>query len=96
MVVDPRIVPVVVNTMQTGTRNSPRIESVLTNPSATALSNVQVVVLVYDAQENLIAASKTVMSSIPAQGQATAIFTWNSAFVGVPASINVVPIIPLP
>ena len=93
---DSLVIPTIVNTTQSGTRESPRIEAVLANPSITALANVQVIVLVRDVNKTVIAASKTVMPTIPAQGQATAIFTWNSAFSGISASIEVVPIVSLP
>lgn len=89
-------VPLVSNTSLGGTTSAPRIEAVLTNPIAAALSNVRVIVMVRDAQGEVIAASQTIVSVLPAQGKASAIFTWNSAFPGVAASIEVVPVIPLP
>ena len=96
LTVDSRVVPMVANTTQSGTSETPRIEAVLTNPSTSALSNVQVIVLVHDVRKTVIAASKTIVPTIPAQGQAVATFTWNNAFPSVPASIEVVPIVPLP
>jgi hypothetical protein len=96
MTADPRIVPGVSNTVQGGSMDAPRIDATLVNGSVSVLANVQVVVLVRDARSNVIAASGTVVPSIPAQGNATATFTWNTVFPGVPASIEVVPIIPLP
>jgi hypothetical protein len=91
-----RSVPLVSNTKQSGTISAPRIEAILTNPTVTPFGNVQTIVIVHDKNGDVIAASQTVVSSIPAQGEATATFTWNSAFLDVPASIEVVPIIPLP
>jgi len=88
--------PVVVNTMFGGATSSPRIDAVLTNGSVTAFSNVKVIVLVYDEHGEVIAASQTIVSNIPAQGQATATFTWNSAFPSTPAKIEAIPISPLP
>ena len=96
MATDTRVVPTVVNTTRGGTANTPRISAVFNNSSVVDLSNVQAIVLVYDARKNIIAASKTLIPIIPAQGEATGIFTWNGAFVGTPASIRVMPIIPLP
>ena len=93
---DTRIVPVVLNTTESGTASAPRIEATLANPSATALTNVQTIVLVYDTKKNIIAASQTVVPALPGQGQATATFTWNEPFSGIPALIEVMPIIPLP
>jgi hypothetical protein len=96
MTTDPRVIPSVSNVTQGGTPSAPRIEAILANGSATALENVQVVVLVRDTRNDVIAASKTLVPTIPAQGTATAIFTWNGAFSGTTASIEVAPIIPLP
>ncbi|HVB20110.1 MAG TPA: hypothetical protein VNF51_02405 [Candidatus Paceibacterota bacterium] len=96
MAADTRILPSVLNTVQSGSPNAPSVDATLGNGSSTTLTNVQVIVLVRDAQGSVIAASRTVVPSIPAQGQATAIFTWNNAFPNAPASIEVVPVIPLP
>lgn len=96
MTTDPRIIPMVLNTTSSGVTGAPRIEATLANPSATALSNVRALVLILNAQKSVIAASETVVPTIPAQGQATAIFTWNSAFESMPTLIQVLPIIPLP
>ncbi len=93
---DPRSMPFVSNTKQGGTIAAPRIDAILANPSVINMNNVSVVVLVRDARGEVIATSGTIVQSIPAQGQATATFTWNSEFTGLPASIEVVPIVALP
>ncbi|MDD2657875.1 MAG: hypothetical protein PHD04_04450 [Candidatus Pacebacteria bacterium] len=93
---DPRILPRVSSTKQGGTSSAPRIEATLVNSSTNMLSNVETIVLVRDEKGDVIAASRTIVSAIPAGGQSTATFTWNSAFPGIPASIEVVPVIPLP
>jgi hypothetical protein len=91
-----RDVPLVSNTKQSGSVSAPRIEAILTNSTAMPLENVQTIVMVQNKDGDVIAASETVVPLIPAQGQATATFTWNSAFKDTPATIEVVPIIPLP
>jgi hypothetical protein len=96
LTVDPRVVPTVLNATLIGTVSNPRVEAKLMNPSSAPLSNVQAIVLVSDANKNVIAASATVVPTISAQGESTATFTWNNAFVGTPVSAEVVPIIPLP
>lgn len=96
MTSDPRIMPGVANTIQSGSVDTPRIDAVLSNESISTLTNVQVAVLVRDANKDVIAASGTVVPVIYGQSTATATFTWNSAFSSTPASIEVVPIIPLP
>lgn len=96
MTADPRIVPTVSSVTQSGSTSAPRVEAVLANGSVTPLENVRVLVLVHDVRGDVIAASSTVVPAIPAQGTATAVFTWNNAFPGTPVLIEVAPIIPLP
>lgn len=91
-----RAVPLVSDPKQSGAPDAPRIEATLTNPSAAALTNVRVVVLVRNASADVIAASETIVPAIRAFGTALAVFTWNNAFSDTPASIEVVPIVPLP
>ena len=96
MTSDPRIIPGVSNTISDGTADAPRIEAILVNGTTATLTNVQVVVLVRNANKAVIAASQTIVPVIRPQSSASAICTWNSAFSDVPASIEVVPVIPLP
>lgn len=93
---DPRILPRVFNIRQVGTTALPRIEAIFANTGSSPLLNVPAVVLVRDAKGDVMAASSTVVPSIPAQGQAAATFTWNGPFPEVPASIEVVPTVRLP
>ena len=95
MTTDPRIVPGVSNTLQSGSVDAPRVEAILANGSTSTLTNVKVVVLVRDARKDVIAASQTIVPVIRPQSTASAIFTWNSAFSDMPASIEIVPVIPL-
>ncbi|MFA5942771.1 MAG: hypothetical protein WC798_03830 [Candidatus Paceibacterota bacterium] len=92
---DSRVLPVVSDTTRSGSLGAPRIDAVLMNPSARALSNVHVIVLVRNARKEVIAASETIVPSIPADGRATALFTWNRAFASLPTLIEVFPVIPL-
>lgn len=96
MPVDARIVPTVSNTKHGGTTSAPRIEAILSNQSITTLTNVKAIVLVRGDRGDVIAASSTIVPAIPAQGRATATFTWNGAFSSTPVSVEVAPIIPLP
>ena len=90
------IKPQVTNITLTGAAAAPRITAVLTNTSISALTNIEAVALVHNAQKDVIAASKTIIPTIPPQGQATATFTWNAQFSDVPTTIEVIPIMPLP
>ncbi len=93
---DSRIVPEVLSPILGGTTAFPRIEVALRNSSVTTLSNVRVVTIVHDDKGSVMAASSTIVPSIPGQGQSVAIFTWNEAFPRAPSLIEVIPIIPLP
>lgn len=95
MIGDRRVIPLVTSTRLGGTKNAPRVDATLANPSISALTNTKVIVLVHNDKDSVIAASQTIVSLIPGQGQASATFTWNSGFSGIPASIEVVPVIPL-
>jgi len=88
--------PVVVNTKLGGATSTPRVDATLANASVTALTDIRAVVLVHDEHGEVIAASQTIVPMIPAQGQATATFTWSTAFPSTPAKIEVTPVMPLP
>jgi hypothetical protein len=90
------VVPTVSNITRSGSVSNPRVEAIITNPSFTPITNMQVIIFVYNANKNVIAASRTVIPSLQGQGQAIAIFTWNNAFPGTPAVLEVMPIIQLP
>lgn len=91
-----RNLPLISNIVQGGTIDAPRIEAVLTNSTVTLFIDVRAIVMVRNKSGDVIAASQTVVPSIPAQGQAVATFTWDNAFPETPATIEVIPIIPLP
>lgn len=91
-----RVVPFISGTKQVGTPESPRIEATIGNSTAEVLRNVKVIVLVRDANREVIAASQTVVSVIRPQSTAVATFTWSAPFSGTPASIEVLPLTPLP
>ncbi len=93
---DPRIVPQVSNVTVVGSPTAPAIRSTLTNPSTTPLAQVLVIVTVHDGAGNVIAASQTVLPTIPSLGTATATFTWNAPFRGTAVTTEVLPVIPLP
>lgn len=92
---DSRIVPRVSNTILVGTTSAPRIDAVLTNDAVTVLYNIPVIVLVHGESGDVIAVSKTIVPTIPAQGDSAAVFTWNDAFPSAPTSIEVIPVVPI-
>jgi hypothetical protein len=91
------LIPEVGSPSLSGSVNNPRIQATLSNPSTEVpLTDVHVVATVFDASGNVITASATVIPSIPASGQATALFTWNAPFARPPARVDVIPLAPLP
>ncbi|HYD92939.1 MAG TPA: hypothetical protein VEB18_00550 [Candidatus Paceibacterota bacterium] len=75
---------------------SPRVTAILNNPSVHAYRNVKVVATVFDTSGNAMAASQTLVASLPAQGEAPLVFTWNTPFREAPARIDITPVYELP
>ncbi|MDB5236977.1 MAG: hypothetical protein JWL88_79 [Parcubacteria group bacterium] len=73
--------------------NAPRVTATLVNPIAKPLTDVHLVATVFDANGTAIAASSTVVPTVPSQGTAQAIFTWNVPFASVPARVEIVPVV---
>ena len=89
------IVPIPQNeNIEAGTTNAPKITAELMNPTAQALSNVTVVATVFNAANNAIAASQTVVQTLAPQSSSPIIFTWNEAFPGAPARVEILPASP--
>ncbi len=93
---DPRIVPQVSNVVVAATSTAPLITATLDNPSTDLLTQVLAIVLVHDERGNVIAASQTIVPTIPPLGSATATFAWNVPFQGTAITTEVIPVIPLP
>lgn len=70
---------------------APRVTATLTNPTAHDMYNVTVVATVFDASDNAIGASQTIVPILPGQGTAPLIFTWNQAFAGTPVRAEILP-----
>lgn len=70
----------------------PRVTATLSNPIAYAMQNVVVVATVFDASGNAVAASQTVVPTLPAQGTAPLVFTWNEPFSAPAARVELVPL----
>jgi hypothetical protein len=59
---------------------APRIEADLENSTVRDIKNVMVGVIMYDAEDNAIAVSKTLVDKVPGSGSAKAVFTWPEPF----------------
>jgi hypothetical protein len=79
------------NNIQIFNGATPKITATLTNPIAYPIYNETVVATVFDAQNNAIAASQTVIPILPAQGSAPIVFTWNQAFSAKPVRVEILP-----
>jgi hypothetical protein len=71
----------------------PRVRATVTNTGLESFSNVPVTAVVFDAQGNAMAASKTQISSLTPRQSASVVYTWNTAF---PSDVSRVDIIPVP
>ncbi|HRH55824.1 MAG TPA: hypothetical protein PK609_03095 [Candidatus Paceibacterota bacterium] len=73
----------------------PRIRAVIENRDVVPSYDRTVIATVFDSAGNAIAASRTVLRQVPAQGTAEAVFTWNDPFIdAVRAEVRVVPVLP--
>ncbi|MBU0750034.1 hypothetical protein KKH15_00785 [Patescibacteria group bacterium] len=73
----------------------PRIIAVLENQTPRPFLNTEAVVTVFDSFNNAIAASKTVVRTVPASGTAEAIFTWPAPFASPAVRVEVLTV-PVP
>ena len=76
--------------------SQPRVSATLINPIAEPFSNVRLIATVFDSNDQAIAASRTVVAILPAQGTAPMVFTWNVPFASTPARVEVIPLIQVP
>ncbi len=74
----------------------PRVTATLANPSFDARYDVQAIAVVFDASDNAIAASRTVLPSVKARSTAPITFTWNLPFPAAAARVEVTELTPLP
>ncbi len=88
------VVPVVTN-VETTNVEAPRIRAVLQNPTAFPLYEIKPIATVFDGEGNAIAASQTFLPQLGGQADASVLFTWNAPFTGIPARVEVLPVIPL-
>ena len=58
----------------------PHLTASLQNPTGNPVYNIEVVAILYDALDNAIASSRTIVDSIPKGGVASLVFTWPEPF----------------
>lgn len=72
--------------------SQPRVTATLVNPVAQTFTNIRLVATVFDADNQAIAASRTLVGTLPSQGSASMVFTWNVPFASTPARVEIVPL----
>ena len=70
---------------------TPKITASISNPTAFPLYNETVVATVFDAKNNAIAASQTVIPLLSSQGTSQIFFTWNQEFSSPPVRVEILP-----
>lgn len=85
--------PVTISNIQYIERNnSPRVSANIENKSIKDIKNVELVVLLYDLENNLINSSKTTLDILKKDSTETIIFTWPDLFKKEVIKIDIVPI----
>lgn len=77
---DPAVV--VENITLTNDSSLPRIDATIRNLSLEKVKTLGVVAVIYDADDNAIAASRTVVENLSAQSRSSVTFTWPAPFPG--------------
>ena len=69
--------------------SSPKLEAMIGNTSLNEVDNIDLTALLFDADGNIMAASKTFVDSLAAGEEKQAIFTWPRPFGGTPVEIQI-------
>ena len=72
--------------------NSPRILATIKNESVKDLKNLELVVLLYDIDDNLINSSKTIIDTLRKDSSESLIFTWSELFEKKVVKIDIIPV----
>lgn len=75
--------------------NSPRVDAILSNPSITDISDIEVVAIVFDSKDNAIAVSSTFVETLPDRSSRNIVFTWPNKFDLQPSRVEVIYRVPL-
>lgn len=82
----------VVNTQFQEKNNSPRVTANIENNSTRDINNLELVVLLYDEENNLIHSSKTFFDKLKKDSTERVIFTWPNLFEKEVFKIDVIPV----
>lgn len=79
------------NTKLTNVTTAPKLSADIKNDTLFDYANIPVVAILYDADDNLISASQTLIDAIPQQSSQTVYFTWPAKFDKPVARIEIIP-----
>lgn len=68
------------NQLISRTDSAPRLAANINNPGLSPVYNTEVVAILYDASNNAVASSRTIIDKVPATGFASLVFTWPESF----------------
>ena len=68
------------NVLLSNESSSPRIDAVIHNKSLQNIGGLEAVAIVYDADDNAMVASRTIVQNLVSEGTAPVVFTWPMAF----------------
>lgn len=74
-----------------GEANAPRLQASLSNTSVREARAIEVVAVIYDTDDNAIAASKTVVDALEKDATARLVFTWFEPFSALPGRTEIIP-----
>lgn len=75
----------------TGTTTNPRIDAKIINTTLNRFDNIEVVSIVYGANDNAIAASRTFVKVLGSRSQEPVVFTWPNTWPEAPTKIEIIP-----
>ncbi len=75
----------------TAASSTPRLEATLVNKTVQTYRNIEVVAIVYDADANAMASSRTYVDVLPGTDQKGIIFTWPEKFPGEISKVEIIP-----
>lgn len=91
MTAPPQTVKVAALTSPADIMTSEMLSASVTNVTAVPLSSTVVTALLYDASGNVVNASQTIVSDLPALGTKTITFTWQQPFSGTVTRVELTP-----
>ncbi len=73
--------------------SSPRLEADVQNQSDYTITNIELIALVYDENNNAIGASKTIIDSLAPKATGNAVFTWRDQFSSTSSKEVITPVV---